>query len=345
MKDFSYNGVITTYQWAADNGAAIASPSSSITAISFPSPGVSNVTLTVTNAQGTSTKVKAVTVLNGTATINGPYLESFENPGVPINWQVFNSPPTGPTWDQTNSASYDGANCFFIDGSLEQANEVEILQMPLMNTLNNPTDSLKFSYAYARQTSTQNDVLKVQASLNCGASWSDIVTFSAAQLAANSGGILSSPFYPILQDWKTYNVSAHPNWSNYNSTQSLLVRFYFQEGTTGAGNNFFIDAAKFGNGTGGTNGINELTKSIGLNLYPNPTSNEANLKFNLNDAANVNVNVVDVLGKNVLPTIDSNFAAGQHTIIINKENVLSKGIYFVNISLNGAKMSTKLIIN
>lgn len=343
MQDLSA-GTISTYQWSADNGAIIASPTSTSTSITFPTAGVSNVTLTVSNGQGSGVKVKTVTVVNGVATINGPYTESFEGSGTPQDWQVINEPPTSAGWSQTNGAAFDGVNSFFVDGSQEQANEVEILQMPIMNTLNYPNDSVKFSYAYARQSSNQNDILKVQASTNCGASWNDIVTFSASQMAANSGGILTgAPFYPILSQWKTYNLSAHPNWSNYQASQSLLIRYFFQEGTTGGGNNFFIDAMTVGGGS--HVGMNELTKSISLNLYPNPTNGAANINFNLSDASAIKINVVDVLGKNVLPEINSNLSAGQQNFTINKDNTLPKGIYFVNLSLNGAKMSSKLIIN
>src|SRR5690606_11678263 len=62
-KDFSYNGTISSYQWAADNSAIVASPNASITSINFPLVGISNVTLTASNSQGSGVTVKAVTVV------------------------------------------------------------------------------------------------------------------------------------------------------------------------------------------------------------------------------------------------------------------------------------------
>ena len=163
---------------------------------------------------------------------------------------------------------------------------------------------------------------------------------SAALMAANSGGVSADPFYPATNEWKVYPISTHPGWSAYKNSASVLIRFNFIEGTGGNGNNIYIDAVNFYSLTG----ENELTKSILLNLYPNPTNGETNLNFSLNDAANVKINVLDVMGREVLPIIENHYGPGEQTLIINKDNSLAPGIYFVNLSLNGAKMSSKLII-
>lgn len=344
MKDCSYNGVITSYAWSANNGAVIALPSVSQTAISFPNPGTVNVTLTVSNAQGSSTIVKPVTVLNGAPVITNSYFESFEVPTViPTNW-VVNNLGGGVTWAQTGNAGIDGNASVFIDGSQDGAGQVDILQMPIMDVVNYPNNVFSFKYAYARQTATQADILKLQGSLDCGGTWNDIYTFSAGQMASGSGGVSNTPFLPSPSQWKTYDVTnTAALWFNYQSSASVLVRFQFiEDPAAGNGNNLYLDAINISDPT--TVGINELTKSIKLNLYPNPTTSETTLKFNLNDASTVKISVVDVLGKEVLPIINTNYTTGEQSIVINKNNTLAKGIYFVNLSINGAKMSRKLVI-
>lgn len=343
MKDFSFNGIISSYQWAVNNSATVISPNNSITSISFSNVGVTNVSLTVANAQGSTTKVKTVTVLNGMAAINGSYFESFEDEGLPQDWLIVNSSAASTTWEQTNSAAFDGVSCYYINGQQAVVNEVDILQMPMINVLNNQTDSLKFSYSYARGSNTNNDVLKIQVSTDCGGTWSNLTTLSSSQLAAGSGGLNPNPFFPsISSEWKTYNISEHPFWPNYINSQSLLVRFNFQQGSAGVRNNFFIDAASFG---GQDVGINQLTKSLNLTLSPNPSNSESYLKFNLSESKSVKVNVVDVLGKNMLPEINNNLFSGEQIITINKDNTLTKGLYFINLSINGIKMHKKLVIN
>jgi len=340
MKDFSYNGAITSYSWATSN-ANIASPTASITQITFPTQGTTDVTLTVSNSTGSSTKVKTVTVLNGVAGIALPYSESFEASGLPPNWSINNLNGGSITWAQTSGAAYDGINSYFIDGTSNPGNQVDQLLMPVIDIKNNPNDSLTFMYAYARQTSTHNDVFKVEMSSDCGGTWGTVFNPAASTLASGSGGVTTNPFTPTLSQWKKVNLNIYPGWANYMNSPSVLVRFSFTEAAAGYGNNFYLDAIGF---SGSAVGINELTKSISFMLYPNPANGEATIKFNLHDAANIKVDVVDVLGRNVLPAIENNFGAGEQTLSINKNKELSKGIYFVNLSLNGAKMSKKLII-
>ncbi|MBL7913111.1 MAG: T9SS type A sorting domain-containing protein [Bacteroidia bacterium] len=341
MKDLSYNGVITTYAWSADNGAVIASPAASLTSITFPTQGVTTITLNVSNGQGNSSKVRTVTVLNGTPFITGNYYESFENPGVPINWSVINTQGIG--WDQTNIAAKDGSGSYFLDGTQSQFGQVDILVMPIMDVVNNPSNLLTFSYAYARQTSTHNDKLVLQGSLDCGGTWIDVVNLSAATMASGSGGVTSTPYAPSsASEWKDVDVTTYPYWFNFANSPSALFRFVFTEdATNGMGNRLFLDALNFQN----PNGLNELTKSYNLNIFPNPSNGEITVKFNLNDASTVKVNVVDVLGKNVLPVSTHNFGSGEQAISINKGSTLAKGIYFVNLNVNGAKLSKKLVIN
>jgi hypothetical protein len=342
MKDFSYNGVVSSWQWSAGNGAVISSATNSITNITFNNAGTINVTLTATNGQGSSSQVRSVSVIPVTSPILVTYNESFENPGLPTNWSIINNPSSSLGWQQATSIALDGSNSFYIEGSGLGANDVSILQMPVVDLLNNPNSTFKFAYAYARQTNSHNDELKVQFSKDCGGSWSDVVALSAGAMASNSGGVTSNPFVPGNSDWAIVDVTGDwPLWFSFLNSPNVTIRFTFKEGSAGFGNNIYIDAIKFFAPVG----INELTKSIKLNLYPNPSSGETYLNFTLSDPATIKINVVDVLGKNVLKVADGDLSTGDHSFTINKDNGLTKGIYFVNISLNGAKMSKKLIIN
>jgi hypothetical protein len=342
MKDFSYNGTISSYQWAADNGAVIANPTASLTSVNFPTPGITTITLTVNNGQGSSTKIKTINVANGTAIITANYFESFENSGVPANWAVTNVGNDAVTWAQTTVAAKDGSGSYFLDGTQATVSQQDILTMPVMDVVNNPNNILTFAYAYAKQTATHNDKLVFQGSLDCGGTWTDVVNLSASTMAAGSGGTTSTPFVPGSSQWKTVDVTTYPYWFNFANTQSALFRFVFTEdATTGLGNRLFLDAVDFGN----PNGLNEIAKNYKLNLFPNPSNGAATIKFNLNESATVTVNVVDMLGKDVLPATVSNYNAGEQAITVNNNSSLSKGIYFVNISINGSKMAKKLVIN
>jgi len=343
LKDYSYNGNIISYQWIGGSGVVFSAATTSVTNATFNTLGPVNVTLTVSNAQGNSSKVRTIMVVNGDASITGPYSESFEGASVPANWNVSSTPPNAIGWQETADAAYHQAKSFFVDGSTAAGGMETFLQMPIIDLLNNQGSGFTFAYAYARKSSTHNDNFKVQFSKDCGGSWTDVVTKSAQSMASVSGGVQAEPFIPSGDDqWDVIDVAAdYAGWFNFSNSASVLIRFSFEEAPAGSGNNFFLDAVNFSV----LAGINALTKSIKLNLYPNPTTGETNLNFTLNNAATVKMLVVDLLGKEMTAPYSYQMAAGEQSLPVNKDARLAKGIYFVNLTVDGAKMSRKLIVH
>lgn len=343
VRDWSYNGIPVSWQWTAGNGATAASATSSVTNISFPTPGTTTVMLTVTNSQSVSSSLtRSVLVIDATPGITVPVTESFEG-GLPTNWSVVNPNPSSAEWTATSDAGYLGTSSYYLPGATAGANQQDYLYMPILNMQNNPDKTFTFAYSYARASASQNDVLRVQVSNDCGGTWLDIANLGAATMANNTGGIVesSSPYFPSSsQEWFVYSISGNI-WNIYNNSPNLLIRFNFTEGSTGGGNNLFIDAINLG----GTVGLSELAKNLSLSLYPNPTNKEAFLEFNLADPSTIKINVLDVTGRVVLPVTNANFAPGKHSISINQNNALEQGIYFVNMNVNGKNLTQKLLIN
>jgi len=341
FNDVSYNATVTSRNWAGSGGATVASPTAAVTSITFPNIGVQSVTLTVSNASGSTTKVKTVNVLNGLANYAATYQESFETvAGLPTNWSVLNQ-TGGVTWARYTSAAATGTASYYMNNTINPNGSIDILETPSYDFLNNPGAMFTFKYAYARETATFNDVFKIQASSNCGGSWSDIYVPSASTMASGSGGTTSTPFFPTPAQFKTYTLTTHPAFNVFKSQPNVRIRFYFQEdATTGFGNNLFLDDINFN----GTLGVNELTKSIGLVVYPNPTSGSANIEFTLNDNSTISYSVIDVIGRVVEQQKTLDLSPGHHTYTINESNTFKPGIYFVTFQLNGQKMSRKLIV-
>lgn len=340
MRDVSFNGPIDNIVWSADNGATIANPNASITSITFPNAGICNVTFSVSNTYGSDVKTRQITVLDATPGMPSVYMESFENIGVPLNWLVVDGNNDGITWEQTYNAAYDQSSSFMVPGAFSPANSSEVLQMPIMDVLNNQSNILEFAYAYRQASSAHNDVLRIEGSRDCGGTWSLIYALPGAAMQNGSGGVGTDDYSPATNEWKKYTISAHPSWQNFKNSASVIVRFNYVTGNVAYGNNIYIDAVSWYS----TVGVNELTKSIRFNLYPNPTSGDAHVNFTLSDPATVKISVVDVMGREVLPAVENTYTAGEQTVVVNPHNNLAKGIYFVNLSLNGAKMSSKLVV-
>jgi len=338
MRDFSYNAQITSYQWAADNSAVIASPNSSNTSISFPVAGTCNVTLTASNPNGSNSVVKAITVINATPGMVGPIVEGFESAGLPANWAVLNPNANSVTWAQTNTSAYEGFNSFSINTFANQVGHEDMLITPIIDLVNNPGSAFSFRYAYAKYTAGTSDELAIEGSKDCGGSWQNIYTISASIMANGSGGTTTNPFFPQPDQWKLYDLSTHPLWNSYTTSNSVMFRFKFK--SAGVGNYIYIDAVNLDVPTG----INELTRSTRFALYPNPSDGAATVSFNLNEVSTIALNVYDVSGRLVENTAEESYSAGEHQINFNQTAQYKAGIYFVELSVNGAKMSKKFVV-
>jgi hypothetical protein len=344
FNDVSYNATVTARTWAATGGASITNFTASSTAILFPNAGIQTVSLTVTNGSGSNTLTKTVNVVAGPANYNSTYQESFEaSASLPTNWAVINT--SGVAWARSTAAAATGTACYNLNNpGGNPATTVDILETPSYDFASNPGAQFTFKYAYAMQSSTWADVFKVQASSNCGGSWTDIYVPTPSFMSGGSGGVTTAPFTPTAStQWKTYTLTTHPAFTVFKSQPNVKIRFYFMENSSalsGNGNNMWLDDINFN----GTLGVNELTRSIGFVVYPNPTPGTATLEFTLSESSTISYNVVDVIGRVVETQKPVTISAGQHSYTINESQTFKSGIYFVSFELNGQKMSRKLIV-
>lgn len=83
--------------------------------------------------------------------------------------------------------------------------------------------------------------------------------------------------------------------------------------------------------------------SFTLSAYPNPFNSSTTLSFTLSHESDVRLSLVNVLGREVKTIADKPFAAGNHQIILNAEN-LSTGIYFVRLESSFGIRTQKLML-
>lgn len=337
MRDYSYNGTVSSYQWSADNSAIVATPNASNTSITFPTAGTSSVTLTVSNAQGSSALSRVVTVIDNQPGMVGPLVEGFENGTLPANWAILNPNNGSTTWEITNQSAYEGIYSYYINNFANQAGLEDALITPIIDLASNPGTKLTFRYAYARYTASQNDELIIEGSKDCGGTWQNFFTMGAGVMSNGSGGVTTAPFFPQPDQWKEYDISAHPNWNSYVNSNNVMFRFKYK--AAGPGNYIYIDAVNLDVPVG----INELTRQTRFNLSPNPSHAAATVHFVLNDRSNVSLNVYDVSGR-IVETRNMVMPAGEQSLSVNTNADYHSGIYIVELSVNGARMSKKLVI-
>ncbi|MFL5763656.1 MAG: T9SS type A sorting domain-containing protein [Bacteroidia bacterium] len=92
-----------------------------------------------------------------------------------------------------------------------------------------------------------------------------------------------------------------------------------------------------------TNGINENKADLGLNLFPNPASDEVQVNYNLSAETNVTIELYDVTGKLIDSDAKGAQPAGRHFAHINTSDI-AKGFYTVKVTTAFGQSTSKLIV-
>ncbi|MFN3444164.1 MAG: T9SS type A sorting domain-containing protein [Bacteroidia bacterium] len=340
--DLSYNGAAgTTFEWDFGEGATPqTSTAKNPTGISYSTPGSKTITLKVSNAVGSNTKVfqNGITILQPTV-LNYPalvpdYLTAGEG------WTFIGD--ANRRWEETTTGVYSGYRGMKLRGNNSNMFGVTYaIVSPSMDFTNATTPYIKFNYAFAPNasgTSTSSDQMMVQYSINCGLFWSNLRTLNGATLSTVPSALSSLvDFVPVNQSqWKEVLVSGAtiPKQAN--------IRFRIAFSNEG-GNNLYIDNLSLGLKVG----VNDLTANdIGLTVYPNPFSTTTQISYNLPAAAQTTVEVYDIVGKKVAELFDGKQTEGVQQITFDRTAFnLTNGMYFVKIKVGDSIITQKVLVN
>jgi hypothetical protein len=85
--------------------------------------------------------------------------------------------------------------------------------------------------------------------------------------------------------------------------------------------------------------------SFTLDVYPNPSADNITVNYSLASPADVELSILDVRGKIIVSEKSFRYAAGRQVQIINLNQSLSPGNYFLRLSANGRQEARKLVIS
>ncbi len=336
--DNSYNGTVENRTWTFQGG----NPSSSNAAnpsVTYDNPGVYDVTLTVENANGQSTKTKTaiIKVMDPVSNIYAPFVQGFEN-GINSDWMIVNEAGNG--WEVTDTAYATGIkSARILNFSGNQPNSKDELISPMINLTSLSTTvtlKLKFKYAYAgkvipgnmlTENDTAYDKMRVLVSTNCGKTWTQKWAKYNDALQTVSDPLQNS-FKPAASEWKSDSINIHI----YLAQQKTNFQFKFEFVSNG-GNNIFIDDINIDNGT--YVGMNEYSRDlIDLKVYPNPVSGNSTIEFFLPYEGRTSVELYDVLGNKISVLDNRKLDMGIHRYEVSKYTFGASGTYFVKITTN-----------
>jgi hypothetical protein len=90
-------------------------------------------------------------------------------------------------------------------------------------------------------------------------------------------------------------------------------------------------------------GVNEQTAALGsFSTYPNPAKGIVNVNLELTHASNINITITNTLGEAVM-TENRSLNEGSNLVQLNTSS-LSAGVYFVSVSSENSKSTSKIVI-
>lgn len=347
--NLSQYGAAGSIAWNFEGG----SPSTSTInnpVVTYNTPGTYSVGITATNAFGTADTIKPyyIVVEDVWSSYIAPITHDFEDGKFPWRSYVTNLNAGSNTWEvnPTNGALGTATSIYINNaGQSNTGGHVDYFDTPSYDFHTTSGLTLSYYYAYAKKDPAQADLFKLQISIDCGATWQNVLGYpGVATMASNSAGVTATPLNPSAAEWKQAVISSgllSATTPNPNGKLNVKFRFSFQsDPTLGSSNNIFIDQINLS----GIVGISDLENSIGLSIYPNPTNSSSTVDFNIYDNEKIKISITDIVGRVIEETDKVTITGNNATYTVNKNGQLAKGVYFINLEINNSVITKKLII-
>ncbi len=211
--------------------------------------------------------------------------------------------------------------------------------------------------AYINGLSQDNEDWLISPSFNANDYSEKILTFWT--LALNSGDdllVLYSTNYSgsgnpnnatwtelseyILATSSTWTSSGNVDISSITSTKAYIGIKYIS--TTSGAKEWKIDDIMI-KGIYDPNSISEQANELGLEIFPNPFSNNLKINYTLTENSNIKIDIYDITGKKINNIFDNYQTSGIHSIEWKSDNLTEKGIYLINIQTENQNYYRKII--
>lgn len=329
--DFSSNGNPASVQWNFQGGSPAASNAFNPW-VKYNIPGLYDVKYKVTNTAGSDSIIKTahITVFSSTPSYINGFSDSFESSSIPnSDWKV-KDPDNDGSWSRTNLAAYTGNFSALLTTSSSSGGGKDELIGPELNVSGMTNPKISFRVAYRQKSSSDNDLLRVWVSNNCGNSWILRYQKSGSQLATASPG--SGSYIPSNLDWRMETV-------NINSSvayPSVLFKFEAIGDSFSLNNNIYIEDINVFSSVS----IDEINPSV-ISVFPNPVT-EKSFTIEGIPTHSCEFEIINSLGTTI------NF---EKTITHNAEvkielpREISGGFYLLKIKTDQQELTKKLIIS
>ena len=326
LSDVSYHGIVSR-EWSVIGGQ-LSSPTDSVITVVFSQPGRYAVTLSVSDGVNELTTTEADWFVILPEQGDRDYvIEDAEHQGnFDARWVVVDQ-GTPTNWEITTPGN-NSDHALFIENINGPAGAEYIFQSQPIDASQLNAIAVQFDYAFSKQLETDNDVLQVQISNNCGETWVTRRTLTATALESNEGPT-SDYFVPNAEQWKSNLVEILT--AQY-LVEDLLFRFRF---ASGGGNNIYLDNINIGH-PASLDLVSEAAMSP-LELYPNPTRDRVYIRTTNGEVVN-EIQVYNAQGQLMVHQLVGDASEQE----ISTEG-WSRGVYTVHIQTNESLYHRKLM--
>lgn len=347
---FPRRAPVDEFEWTFEGGSPSEASGSSPT-VTYDSPGWKEVTLTVSNSQGSETLTveEAIYVYEGEP-FYGEEIEEFTEDESYSEWFSVNESNDATAWQLIDSAG-------FLDSKSWVLNNYQIISNPIanfhFNRLGKSMDALVtpafdlsdaegkyFKFRYSASTIAPDpglvtDEIRILVSIDCGP-WLNRGDIEGLELVLTGGG--AGDFYKPtgLADWgtKTIEIGSFEAESH--------VRFRIEYHASDFASNVYLDNIGI---SADPSSLDEVDNSFGMKVFPNPAGkgDVINVAFE-GTGEEMDLRVMDVTGRLVTSRmIRSNANRNTYELDITDEN-LTSGMYMLTLSDGKRAQTVKLSI-
>jgi PKD repeat protein len=323
----------TTWNWTFAGGSPSTSTLPNPT-ISYSATGIYNVTLTISNSNG-SNSITKTSFINVTIPQAIPFSEGFTASATPSNWENYDKGNDGVIWEHSLLAGGFGTSSqsvYFDNFNNDVNRKRDELRTPKFDFSFSSHPLLLFDRAYARYDNTYTDTLAVLVSNDCGYSYTQVYIKGNTNLAT-APDKSSSIFTPTATQWKRDTIDL----SAYAGEPNVMVSF---QNRGFYGQAIYLDNINISNSA--ITSVNNLINDAKITVYPNPSSGNVTLNLFSAIKENYHLEIFNAIGKKIYSEQLIDFNGN-----LKKEINLSafgSGLYILNFTNNSKTNSIKVII-
>ncbi|MBS1622745.1 MAG: PKD domain-containing protein [Bacteroidetes bacterium] len=339
--DASYNAAVSSRTWTFPADATANTTSGKIATVSFALPGWHQISLQVSNANGSDQAIKTIVYVTNGYQLPTPLFEGFEyGTTAQSPWQAVNYDNNSTAFNLSTAGGHQSQSCFKlnqIDASYE--GDVDILASPPLDlsTLDSTNATFSFDYSYATADPNHANDSSAQISLwvssDCGSTWHYLYKISGQSIF--NAGVQTTPYVMDPgQNWQTVTVEIPSAY------RIPGINFEIRAKSGTKTNNLYIDNINIGQSTLGISLLQ--TRVNTMSITPNPAAYSADLLVSTNSDIRGSVVILDMEGRIVQNVYAGILPAGDKHLAL-RTDLLSSGVYTVQLTDGITALNRKLV--